>query len=139
MFHPHLPDLALWISEGRKLAVRYKGKVGEKRDIFGGGGQGSPLGMWIFLFMIDRAGPKANEISIGKTITQPLNRRKRIEKDKKKWVDDFTILTAVDLKKELITRTNSESVRPVPYRSRTGHILPLEANPLQIEVDAVKK
>ena len=93
--------------------------------------------MWIFLFMIDRAGPKANEISIGKTITQPLNRRKRIEKDKKKWVDDFTILTAVDLKKELIT--NSESVRPVPFRSRTGHILPLEANPLQSEVDAVKK
>ena len=124
---------------GRKLAVRYKGLVGEKRDIFGGGGQGSPLGMWIFLFMIDRAGPKANEISIGKTITQPLNRRKRIEKDKKKWVDDFTILTAVDLKKDLITPRNSESVRPVPYRSRTGHILPLEANPLQIEVDAVKK
>ena len=53
--------------------------------------------------------------------------------------DDFTILTAVDLKKELITLPNSESVRPVPYRSRTGHILPLEANPLQIEVDAVKK
>ena len=98
-----------------------------------------PLGMWIFLFMIDRAGPKANEISIGKTITQPLNRRKRIEKDKKKWVDDFTILTAVDLKKELITNTSSENPRPVPFRSRTGHILPLEANPLQIEVDAVKR
>ena len=34
--------------KGRHLRVRYKGEVGEEMDIFGGGGQGTPIGLWIF-------------------------------------------------------------------------------------------
>ena len=122
--------------KGRHLRVRYKGEIGEEKDIFGGGGQGVPLGLWIFLFMIDKAGPKKNTTPLGEIITQPQNKTKRMEKAKKKWVDDFTLLVAMDLKKNLVN--DPAPVYPVPYRSRTGHILPQDINTLQYEVDQVK-
>ena len=120
----------------RHLRVRFKGEVGDEKDIFGGGGQGVPLGLWIFLFMIDKAGPKSNPTPLGEIITQPQNKRKRMDKTKKKWVDDFTLLAAIDLKNTLMN--DPAPIRPVPYRSRTGHILPRSENSLQDEVDRVK-
>ena len=115
--------------------MRFKGEVGEEKDIFGGGGQGTVIGLWIFLFMIDRAGPTKNPTPLGKIITQPLNQRKRMDKEKKKWIDDFTILAAMDLKKVL--ENDPDPVYPVPFRGRTGHILPHD-NTLQYEVSEVK-
>ena len=85
--------------------------------------------------MIDKAGPKANPISIGKQITQPLNTRKKMKMTKKKWIDDFTLAASLDLKKCLVL--DQEATRPVPYRGRTGHILPQEANILQKEIDSI--
>ena len=41
------------------MKVRFKGHVGKEKDIQGGAGQGAPLGMWIFLFMIDRMDNRA--------------------------------------------------------------------------------
>ena len=64
-----------------------------------------PLGLWIFLFMIDSAGPKSNPETLGSIITQPKNARKKIEKGKKKWIDDFTLLASIDLKKCLVPFT----------------------------------
>ena len=121
--------------KGRHLRVRYKGEVGEEMDIFGGGGQGTPIGLWIFLFMIDKAGPKSNPAPLGEIMTKPLNKRERMEKTKKKWVDDFTLLAAMDLKNSL--KNDPSPVYPAPFRSRTGHVLPMN-NALQFEVDAVK-
>ena len=120
---------------GRLLKVRYKGEIGEEKKIFGGAGQGAPLGLWIFLFMIDKAGPKINSVPLGQIITQPQKNRKKIETTKKKWVDDFTILAAMDLKEVLVN--DPAPTRPVPFRSRTGHILPVD-NLLQNEVDLLK-
>ena len=85
--------------------------------------------------MIDRAGPKANPKQIGQIITQPMKNRKKMEKTKKKWVDDFTLLASVDLKRTLVP--NTDPVRPVPFRGRTEQILPREANILQDEVQKV--
>ena len=67
---------------GRKLRIRYKSKTGEEKSIFGGGGQGTVLGLWIFLFMIDKAGPKRSIQTIGQTITQPMNKRKPKDRSK---------------------------------------------------------
>ena len=121
----------------RKLQVRYKQNIGEEQDIPGGGGQGVPLGLWIFLFMIDSAGPKASSQSIGSIITQPNNVRKKMEKSKKKWIDDFTLLASIDLKRRLVS--DPAPVRPVPWRGRTEHILPRQDNVLQDEIDSVVK
>ena len=67
----------------RKLRVCFKQQVGEEKDIQGGAGQGVPIGLWIFLLSIDSFGPKANTEPIGSIITQPLNKRRRIDKTKK--------------------------------------------------------
>ena len=119
----------------RKLCLRYKQLVGEEKDIPGGAGQGVPIVLWIFLILIDSSGPQSNIEPIGKTITQPDNSRRKIEKDKNKWIDDFTVLATIDLKKTLVP--NIKPIRPVPYRDRTEHILPRKDNLLQDEIDKI--
>ena len=122
---------------GRTMKVRYKGKIGEGKDIPGGAGQGAPLGMWIFLFMIDQAGPKSSPTPLGEIITKPEKKREKIEKGKQKFIDDFTVLTSINLKKDLIKDTNPNIEHPVPFRCRTGHILPKQANSLQSQMDNI--
>ena len=121
----------------RKMKVRFKGKVGEEKGIPGGAGQGAPLGMWVFLFMIDRAGPKPNQIPLGEIITKPEKKRQNIQEGKQKFVDDFTVLTSLNLKKTLVEDTNPGRELPVPFRSRTGHVLPSQANPLQEHMNQI--
>ena len=58
-----------------------------------------------------------------------------MQKEKKKWIDDFTVLAAIDLKNTLVP--NTEPTRPVPYRGRTEHMLPRNENLLQDEVDQI--
>ena len=58
-----------------------------------------------------------------------------MEKGKKKWIDDFTLLASIDLKRRLVT--DPSPVRPVPWRGRTEHMLPREDNILQDEIDSV--
>jgi hypothetical protein len=94
-----------------------------------------PIGLWIFLVLIDSSGPKPNIEQIGNIITQPLNKRKRMDKAKKKWIDDFTVLVSIDLKKTLVP--NIHPIRPVPFRGRTEHSLPGQENLLQSEVDKI--
>ena len=103
------------------MRVCYKQQVGEEKDIPGGAVQGAPLGLWIFLFINDSAGPKPMNQSKGTIITQPMsiNQRKKIKRTKKNRIDDFSLLSSIDLKKTLLANTE-----PVPYRSRTEHTLP---------------
>ena len=88
-----------------------------------------------FLVLSDSSGPKPNIEPIGSIITQPLKSRRRIDKAKKKWIDDFTVLAAIDLKKTLVPNINP--IRPVPFRGRTEHSLPVQENLLQSEVDKI--
>ena len=120
---------------GRKLKIKYKSKTSDEWKINGGGGQGCPLGFWIFCFMIDRAGPKTCVKSIGATITEPINKREKMVTTKKKWVDDFTVLASIDLKQTLVK--DPAPVRPVPRRGRHEQILPRQHNILQDEVDRI--
>ena len=119
----------------RKLKIRYKKKIGKEEDIPGGAAQGGPLGLWVFLFMIDSAGPKINPEPIGKIITRPPKQRKKMDKTKKKWIDDFTVLASIDLKRTLVA--NTEPLRPVDYHGRTEHLLPRMENTLQDEIDQI--
>ena len=66
--------------------------------------------------MIDKAGPKPNSRTIGETITQPLKQRNPIEKTKKKWIDDFSVMGCLDLKAKL--KTDPAPNRPVSYHGR---------------------
>ena len=93
------------------------------------------MGLWCFLCLINFAGPKKEEEKIGNIITQPPNKCVPINKMKKKWVDDMTILVSLDLRKSLCMNATQNVIQPVPYHGRTGHFLPHSENTLQVELD----
>ena len=72
---------------------------------------------------------------LGRLSLNPQNKERGRDKTKKKWIDDFTLLASIDLKKTLVSNNNPE--RPVPYRGRKEQILPRKDNILQDEVDSV--
>ena len=122
----------------RTLSIRYRNETSSTRKMPGGTGAGTILGLEIFLILFNDAGPAANPTSIGHQITQPLSKRKPIDKSKVKWIDDITICTAVDLKSTLVPE-DREVPRPVPYHGRTGHRLLPGDNVLQHEIERLQE
>ena len=119
----------------RELIVRYKGCESQKKALPGGSPQGTRLGMFLFLIMINFAGFPFQEIEreTGKRITQ--KRRKPLTNLHLKYVDDLSYLTAIHLKKKLIGNPETDPVRPLAYHNRTEHVLPQDENALQKQMD----
>ena len=51
----------------------------------------------------------------------------------------MTQCASLDLKKVAVLDTNPIPVLPRQFHERTGHILPIEANPLQEEVNSLRQ
>ena len=119
----------------RELILRYKGGQSDRKSLPGGSPQGTRLGMFLFLIMINFAGFPFQEIEreIGKVITQ--QRRKPLKNLHLKYVDDLSYLTSINLKKELIGNPDMNPVRPVTYHNRTGQFLPTEVHVLQDQMN----
>ena len=58
--------------------TEYKGRTSDKKRLPGGGPQGTILGLFLFLILINDAGYKELEEDIGGHITQKKNRRTKI-------------------------------------------------------------
>ena len=54
-----------------------------------------------------------------------------VQKAKKKWIDDLTQISSVNLNKVAIPVDECNLVRPLPWHARTGHVLPESDNPAQ--------
>ena len=108
----------------RELILRYKGKSSKKKSLPGGTPQGTRLGMFLFLILINFAGFKSHELvsNLGHFITNPVSRRKPLMKKHMKYVDDMSILASIDLKQRLEKSPNQ--IGPKKFHDRTGHILP---------------
>ena len=104
----------------------------------GGAAAGTILGLNLFLILFNGAGPKTSPISIGQQITQPLNKRSAIPKSKVKWIDDMTICNAVNLKTSVVPEDRPVP-RLLPYHSRTEHRLPRCRNPMQDDLDSLRR
>ena len=117
----------------RELILKYKGGQSGRKRLPGGSPQGTRLGMFLFLIMINFSGFPFDEIEreTGQWITK--QRRKPLNNLHLKYVDDLSFLTAINLKKKLIE--NPGQIRPVSYHNRTGHVLPKEDNVLQDEMN----
>ena len=103
------------------MEVHYKGKKSNKRWLPAGGPQGTILGMFLFLILINAAGFKEKIRNTGEIITQPgVNKRKPIDTIHMKFIDDMTIAESIHLKEKFIT--NPAPVHPLQYHERTGHI-----------------
>ena len=116
--------------EDREMEVFYKGVKSERKKLPGGGPQGTILGMFLFLILINGAGFKNLERNTGKIICNPaLGRRNPIDRLHLKWVDDMTAAEAINLKGSLMTELNP--VHPLQFHERTGHKLPSDQSKLQ--------
>ena len=95
----------------------YKGETTGSKPLPGGGPQGTLLGLLLFLIMINDCGFEDNEVKIGDTITQ---RKKKFNSPTlhTKYVDDLTVLEALNLKEVLVP--NQDRPLPDPYHARLG-------------------
>ena len=124
----------------RELVLRYKGKCSGKNSLPGGSPQGTRLGMFLFLILINFAGFDSCELekNVGTVITQPLNRRKPISQSHMKYIDDLSFVHSLELKKVLTENPSVNISRPVSYHERTGHHLPDSENIIQEQFSKLK-
>ena len=67
--------------QDRTLIVNYKGEKSSSKDMPGGGPQGTILGMFLFIILINSAGFANENIHIGKLMTQVANKEKNSQKN----------------------------------------------------------
>ena len=101
----------------RELILRYKGNSSERKPLPGGSPQGTRLGMFLFLILINFAGFHNSEVvtNLGQHITKPLAKRKPIRKKHLKYIDDLSYLTSLDLKNKLKSDPNPNPMRPLNF------------------------
>ena len=120
----------------RELLVRFKGKTSSRKSLPGGGPQGTRLGLFLFLILINAAGCGRLQEHLGKYATRGLNKRTPILKTHMKYVDDMTEAVAINLKKFIVPNPDPNPPRPLAYHDRTGHMAPVGYRcPLQDELD----
>ena len=66
--------------EGRTLIVTYEGESSSSKKMPGGGPQGTILGMFLFIILINDAGFH-NNYYVGQLVTRASNKRAEIESD----------------------------------------------------------
>ena len=108
----------------RKMTLRYKGTQAESKSLPGGGPQGTILGLFLFLILINDAGFEHLQKQVGDQITRGLNKRKSLGNIHLKFIDDMTMAEAMELKSKLILNPDPCPQLPLAYHERTGHVLP---------------
>ena len=125
-----LLQIVIGFLENREIEVHYKGIKSSKKPLPGGGPQGTVLGMFLFLILINAAGFKNIARNTGEVIRNPsLSRRQPMEKIHLKYIDDMTVAESVNLKESLVEICNPQ--HPLKYHERTGHSLPPSKSKLQ--------
>ena len=107
---------------GRKMKVRYKGVYSRLFSLPGGGPQGSLLGLFLFLVLINDVGFEGQMNNTGDLITKR-KKVKEINEIHLKYVDDLAMAETIDMKKQLVHVPVKERPQPNVYRARTGHRL----------------
>ena len=87
------------------------------------------MGMWLFLIKMNNFGKKARS---GNGPIRPLNYTK------KKWVDDLTEVSSIDLRSHTVKLSEDELNRPLNWHQRTGHKLN-STNPAQANLENIYK
>ena len=108
----------------REMILRYKGCSSERKSLPGGGPQGTLLGLFLFLILINAAGYDHLQKHLGDHITTKLSKRTPIPNIHLKYVDDMTLAEAMRLKNTLIPNPDPCPVQPLAFHYRTLHTMP---------------
>ena len=116
-----LLKLVIAFLSNRKMIVRYKGKQSSIKSLPGGGPQGTLLGLFLFLVLINDAGFEGQLNNAGEMATSRKN-MKTVNQIHLKYVDDMSLAESVNLKDRLVSAP--ERQQPDNYHARTGLALP---------------
>ena len=107
----------------RTMRVKFKGKLSDFYSLPGGGPQGTLLGLFLFLVLVNDVGFSDQVNNAGELITCK-KRIKDVNNIHLKYVDDLTLAEKINLNTQIKPAPPIE-VRPQPdqFRSRTGHVL----------------
>ena len=108
---------------GRSMYMRYKGASSTRRMLPGSTPQGALLGIILFIIKFNGA------------LLRP--RIPRISSLSLKYIDDLSLLQAINLKLSLAPDTDCRP-KPLGYNERTSHVLLPEINPIQQELSDMK-
>ena len=135
-----LLEIVISFLSEREFLVRQKGKTSSKKRLPGGTPQGSRLGLFLFLVLINFAGfePNTHVNNIGTEITKSHKNRRPISSTHMKYIDDLSLCVALNLKENLVQNPNKDIPRPLSYHERTGHELPQDKNIIQHEFDKLQ-
>ena len=120
--------------EERKLVVTFDGARSESNEMPGGGPQGTVLGMFLFLILINKAGFGDQSKRFGEKLTAAASKRDEMTKMHAKYVDDMTAAHTVNLKEDLVANEEKVWVKPPMKRERFEKVLSEDKNLMQKQV-----
>ena len=132
-----LLKIVMGFLENREMEVHFKGETSDRKKLPGGGPQGTILGMFLFLILINAAGFREKIMNTGKVLTGPLSKRKPMKKIHLKFIDDMTAAESINLKEKLINNPEQNPIRPLNFHERTQHILPQNESTVQLLLDDI--
>ena len=125
--------------EKRELIVTFNGAKSGTKDMPGGGPQGTVLGMFLFLILINKAGFEEGNMKLGERLTTAAGKRDEMSKMHAKYVDDMTAAQAIKIKDDLQKDENRFWPKPPMRRERFEQVLPTNKNEIQKQLDDLCK
>ena len=131
-----LLKLVIAFLQDRCMKVKYKGKYSTLFSLPGGGPQGTLLGLFLFLVLINDAGFGGQVNNVGELITSKMKVREMNEIHLK-YVDDLTLAESIDMTSQLFSIPVNERTLPDDFRSRTGHKLNTEDSKVFVQLQKI--
>ena len=117
------------------MIVTHNGAASGTKDMPGGNPQGTVLGMFLFLILINQAGLENQNRKLGEKLTVAASKRDEIENMHAKYVDDMTIAQSINLKNDLKSDLSKNWTKPPMKRERHELFLPNDKNHIQVQLD----
>ena len=119
---PWLLKIVISYLTDRRMVVRYKGTESGVRKLPGGGPQGGPLGLLLFIVLVNDCGFEGQTNNAGDRITMK-KKLKECNEIHLKYVDDLLVGEEVRMRNNLTVLPLSQRILPDTYHARTGHVL----------------
>ena len=130
-----LLNLVMGFLTDRSMFLRYKGATTGGKPLPGGGPQGTLLGLLLFLVLINDCGFEDEGEKVGEAITKK-KRKFKSPTLHTKFVDDLTILEAINLKEALIP--NPGRPQPDTYHARLGMKLDPKKSKVYSQIEEIR-